>query len=131
MDMDMGAPTAISAKPIRLYLRESAARWRDLGSAYLTILHPSQPAVIAPTGHVLQKKRVLVTSKNVANVLLDVTLCETSFERVARTGIAVSVVEELLDGDGLPVAVGDKGGVGGSRVTVSYTHLTLPTKRIV
>jgi len=106
-----GTPTGITNKPIRLYLRESAAGWRDLGSAYLTILHPADGAVISPTGHLLQMKRVLVTSKN-GNGLLDVTLGETCFERVARTGIAVSVVEEVTGG---ACAVGDRGGVGGSK----------------
>lgn len=118
LDAGMGARTGISNKHIRLYLRESAARWRDLGSAYLTILHPAQPAVITPTGHLLQEKRVVVISKHGGHALLDVTLGETSFERVARTGIAVSVIEELRGNDGVPVAVGDKGGVGGNKVKV-------------
>jgi len=118
MNMSNAAPTGITNKPIRLYLRESATRWRDLGSAYLTVLHPEGNGVITPTGHLLQRKRVRVMSKNGKNVLLDVTASETCFERVARTGIAVSVVEEFMGSDGITGTVGDKGGVAGSKGSV-------------
>ena len=40
------------------------------------------------------EKRVLVMGKTKDVVILDVTLPEGCFERVARTGIAVSILEE-------------------------------------
>ncbi|KAL4766602.1 uncharacterized protein BDW70DRAFT_6370 [Aspergillus foveolatus] len=60
------------------------------------------------------KKRIIIRGKTRGEVLLDVCLDESCFERVARTGIAVSVREE--DEDGPPVT--EKGGVtiGSSRV---------------
>ena len=53
------------------------------------------------------EKRILIKGKTRGEVLLDVCLGESSFERVARTGIAVSVWEENEGG-----AVPQKGGVG-------------------
>ena len=41
-----------------------------------------------------QEKRILINGKTAGEVLLDVCLGESSFERIARTGIAVSVWEE-------------------------------------
>lgn len=61
---------------------------------------------------------MVVAGKTGGQILLDVTLGETSFERVARTGIAVSVVEEVRGRDGAVVGVGSTGGVAGSRVRV-------------
>lgn len=60
------------------------------------------------------EKRIVIRGKTRGEVLLDVCLDESCFERVARTGIAVSVREENEDG---PV-VANKGGVtsGSSRV---------------
>lgn len=52
-------------------------------------------------GNPVQEKRVLITSSKktpTAITLLDVTLHESCFERVARTGIAVSVWEEHQEG---------------------------------
>jgi len=125
INMTRGTPTGITNKRIRLYQRESAAKWRDMGSAHLTILHPSQAAVIAPTGHLIQEKRVLITSKSGNHTLLDVTLGETSFERVARTGLAVSVVEDLVGSNGMRVDVASMGGVGGSKVRVYMIQVSL------
>jgi hypothetical protein len=113
-----GALTGITNKRIRLYLKESASKWRDMGSARLTVLHAKQPAIITSSGHLVQEKRLLVTGKNGGHVLIDVTLGETSFERVARTGIAVSIVEDLMGSDGMRVAVGSTGGVGGNKAKV-------------
>jgi hypothetical protein len=124
INMARGTPTSITNKRIRLYQRESAAKWRDMGSARLTILHPSQAAIIAPTGHLIQEKRVLITGKS-GNTLLDVTLGETSFERVARTGLAVSVVEDLVGSNGMRVDVASMGGVGGSKVRVYMVQVSL------
>lgn len=53
------------------------------------------------------QKRILIRGKTRNEVLLDVCLGESSFERVARTGIAVSVWEENEGG-----AVAKQGGVG-------------------
>ncbi|KAL4809199.1 hypothetical protein BDV18DRAFT_76644 [Aspergillus unguis] len=60
------------------------------------------------------EKRIIIRGKTRGEVLLDVCLDESCFERVARTGIAVSVREENEDGP----TVAQKGGVtsGSSRV---------------
>ncbi|CRG89341.1 hypothetical protein PISL3812_06377 [Talaromyces islandicus] len=55
-----------------------------------------------------QEKRILVQGKTAGEVLLDVCLGESSFERIARTGIAVSVWEDRSGG-----TVQNKGGVTG------------------
>ena len=55
------------------------------------------------------EKRILIRGKTRNEVLLDVCLGESSFERVARTGIAVSVWEEGAAGGAMP----EKGGVTG------------------
>ncbi|KAH8698886.1 hypothetical protein BGW36DRAFT_396528 [Talaromyces proteolyticus] len=55
-----------------------------------------------------QEKRILIHGKTAKEILLDVCLGETSFERVARTGIAVSVWEDRSGG-----TVQHKGGVTG------------------
>jgi hypothetical protein len=55
-----------------------------------------------------QEKRIIVQGKTVGKVLLDVCLGESSFERIARTGIAVSVWEDRAGG-----TVQHKGGVTG------------------
>lgn len=63
----------------------------------------SAPAILQPTMNdhsprALQggmQKRILVQGKGKGETLLDVTLGESCFERVARTGIAVSVWERL------------------------------------
>ncbi|KAK2814264.1 hypothetical protein FQN49_008252 [Arthroderma sp. PD_2] len=119
---------------IRLYTRESATKWRDLGAARLTIL-PADPAPSntpprhsdgqvhsgtpsPPSGDVSgadnsvpprtptssarpgalsrkDEKRILVRSKASGETLVDACLGESCFERVARTGIAVSIWEEF------------------------------------
>ncbi|KAJ5091176.1 hypothetical protein NUU61_006046 [Penicillium alfredii] len=118
----------LSNAKIRLYVRESASKWRDMGAARLTIMpappknppsrpgtavsgrsdssstpHPdsfdgtsSPPAsgTASPRREVEPEKRIIVRGKTRGEVLLDVCLGESSFERVARTGIAVSVWEE-------------------------------------
>jgi len=108
-----GASLGINAVKIRLYARESASKWRDMGSARLTILLPSrpptapgQPAPVLPS--LAKTKRVLVQGTTKGETLLDVTVGETSFERVARTGIAISVFE-----DDASWRVGKVGGVTG------------------
>lgn len=127
----------LSNAKIRLYLRESASKWRDMGAARLTIMpappkNPSRPSTASgrsgdnshappvdgaidsgsssppPSGAADAEKRILIRGKTRGEVLLDVCLGETSFERVARTGIAVSVWEENEGG-----TVAKKGGVTG------------------
>jgi hypothetical protein len=63
-----------------------------------------------------QEKRILVTGKR-GEKLLDVTLGESCFERVARTGIAVSVWEDMVGTNG-ELGVGAVGGVSGTRARV-------------
>ncbi|PGH37022.1 hypothetical protein GX50_00005 [[Emmonsia] crescens] len=125
----------LSNAKVRLYARESASKWRDMGAARLTILlaspvpsppgtggangadgwassaefgngetmmpdgkssaSPPQAAPPLPVASTRrQEKRILIQGKAKGEVLLDVCLGESCFERVARTGIAVSVWEE-------------------------------------
>lgn len=97
-DPSQGTALGIRGAKIRMYERESASKWRDMGSARLTIMHPPRPPGAPPPlmkdGSLKQEKRVVVTGKTKGETLLDVTLGETSFERVARTGIALSVWEQ-------------------------------------
>ena len=130
----------LSNAKIRLYVRENASKWRDMGAARLTIMPASSNSSLnAPNANVVTShkrhrsgddyfaptaptstatptelgsnapssapstprrgaasepaKRILVHGKTRGEVLLDVCLGESSFERVARTGIAVSVWE--------------------------------------
>ncbi|OAX85075.1 hypothetical protein ACJ72_00547 [Emergomyces africanus] len=125
----------LSNAKVRLYARESASKWRDMGAARLTILLASpvasrpvtanangvdarasstelnkgepvlrdaQPSASYPqaappppvSATSRQEKRILIRGKTNGEALLDVCLGESCFERVARTGIAVSVWEE-------------------------------------
>lgn len=142
----------LSNAKIRLYVRESTTRWRDMGAARLTIMPvtpkssrpgtsgsmklstddeittgvpymkkdsgdfldesvpegASTPTPAASPQRVMmtQEKRILIHGKTRNEVLLDVCLGESSFERVARTGIAISVWEDHTGG-----AIQQKGGV--------------------
>jgi len=109
----------ITNAKIRLYQRETASKWQDKGPARLTIMHPPQEfqANMSP-GRTRQEKRIVVTGKTHDQPLLDVTLGETSFERVARTGIAVSVWEHLIGPNGEVGQASHTGGVVGTRVKV-------------
>ena len=64
------------------------------------------------------EKRIMLNGKTKGEVLLDVTLGESSFERVARTGIAVSVWEENRGPNGEMGHVAAKGGVSLARAKV-------------
>ena len=136
---NMAAATIANAK-IRLYQRESQSKWRDMGAARLAITDPvrasnSHPAAgqssangsvshsgsgssgvtsaVAPSAAPSrQEKRIIATGKTKGETLLDVTLGESCFERVARTGIAVSVWEETVGPNGEIGQVGAVGGVG-------------------
>ncbi|PWY90122.1 hypothetical protein BO70DRAFT_308671 [Aspergillus heteromorphus CBS 117.55] len=124
----------LSNAKIRLYLRETQSKWRDMGAARLTIMpvssdpasgpgstadgldgsgSPPGSGSASPRRGIEPEKRILVRGKTRNEVLLDVCLGESSFERVARTGIAVSVWEENEGG-----AMPKKGGVtvGSSRI---------------
>jgi hypothetical protein len=67
-----------------------------MGSARLSILLPPRPSPGIPASPrtIGLEKRILVSGKTRGETLLDVTLGESCFERVARTGIAVSVWED-------------------------------------
>ncbi|KAJ5901570.1 hypothetical protein N7495_002098 [Penicillium taxi] len=114
----------LSNSKIRIYLRESASKWRDMGAARLTIMPaPSSQTSSRPgtavsgrsssSGHgdlsgtsppssgaatPGSEKRIIIRGKTRGEVLLDACLPESRFERVARTGIAVSVHEENNEG---------------------------------
>jgi hypothetical protein len=135
----------LSNAKIRIYLRESASRWRDMGAARLTIMPappknpPSRPGTAVsgrsegsrddstsppssgaatPRRDAEPEKRIIVRGKTRGEVLLDVCLPESSFERVARTGIAVSVHEENEGG-----AIAKQGGVGTSTQRIYMIQL--------
>lgn len=121
------APIGLSNAKIRLYIRETASKWRDMGSAHLTITRPppaASPAPGSPGGTAARpasrvgEKRVLVQGKTQGEVLLDVCLDESRFERVASRGIAVSVWEDARGPNGEVGVVGAVGGVVGGRVRV-------------
>lgn len=130
----------LSNAKIRIYLRETASKWRDMGAARLTIMPappknpPSRPGTAVsgrsegsgthgdstgssppssgaatPRRDVEAEKRIIIRGKTRGEVLLDVCLPESSFERVARTGIAVSVHEDTAGG-----GVAKQGGVTAS-----------------
>lgn len=137
----------LSNAKIRLYVRESTTKWRDLGPARLTIM-PATPRSLSRPGTaenntdevsaaaataadgtnppppiggstsprrpiLPQEKRIIIRGKTAGETLLDVCLGESSFERVARTGIAVSVWEEHEGGN-----IAEKGGVTGGAFRV-------------
>ena len=118
------APIGLSNAKIRLYVRETASKWRDMGSARLTIMRPDRSNVgpegrpMNSTHQGLDEKRILIHGKTKGEMLLDVQLGESCFERVARTGIALSVWEDVVGPNGEVGVVGAVGGVGGGRATV-------------
>ncbi|KNG46055.1 glycoside hydrolase family 105 protein [Stemphylium lycopersici] len=129
-----GAPAGITNTKCRLYERESLKKWRDMGSARLTIMLPSpNPSVPSSPTNARQRapgtrdhrqeRRILLTGKKHGEVLLDVTLSETCFERVARSGIAVSVWEDNVDEDGQIGGVGKTGGVLGARARIFMVQM--------
>jgi hypothetical protein len=126
----MGPSLGITNAKIRLYVRQpKGGKWQDLGSARLSIMQReldqgiNTPAMIQ-TG---VEKRIIVTGKGKSSfgslggtarlgaIILDVTLGESCFERVARTGIAVSVWEDVLGESG---GVAATGGVSEKRIKV-------------
>ncbi|KAF2430970.1 hypothetical protein EJ08DRAFT_733731 [Tothia fuscella] len=115
----------ITNAKIRLYARQSqSSKWADLGAARLSIMQRDNQGINTPI--MLQtgvEKRILVVGKSkAAEVMLDVTLGESCFERVARTGIAVSVWEDVVpEGHGGGVAA--TGGVAEKRVKIYMIQL--------
>ncbi|CAG7990998.1 unnamed protein product [Penicillium olsonii] len=120
----------LSNAKIRLYARESASKWRDLGAARMTIM-PAPPATTprpstsrsdssiqpdessppasgaaSPRRAMEAEKRIVIRGKTRGETMLDVCLGEDAFERIARTGIAVSIREENEE-----EGVAQKGGV--------------------
>jgi len=138
VDLSKGSPLGINNAKIRLYVRETASKWRDMGAGRLTIMRPlnaAHPPLSAAAGglspggsgagssrahglHGAEEKRILVRGKTKGELLLDVCLGESSFERVARTGIALSVWEEVVGPGGVVGTVGAIGGVAGRRARV-------------
>ncbi|MCJ1226884.1 hypothetical protein MMC12_003539 [Toensbergia leucococca] len=127
LDSSKAAPIGLSNAKIRLYTRETASRWRDMGSARLTIMRPTNVASpseglsprLSGTAHLGgNEKRILINGKTKGEILLDVCLGESCFERVARTGIALSVWEDVVGPNGEVGVVGAVGGVGGGRARV-------------
>ncbi|KAL8821980.1 MAG: hypothetical protein Q9223_000060 [Gallowayella weberi] len=128
---DPNSNIGLSNTKIRLYQRESNTKWRDMGSARLTIMRPSPPDLSSGTSALgestvrpnsahqgAHEKRILVHGKTKGEVLLDATLGETCFERVGRQGIAVSVWEDIVGPNGEVGTVGAVGGVGAGRAKV-------------
>ncbi|KAI5812511.1 hypothetical protein BZA77DRAFT_139847 [Pyronema omphalodes] len=94
---------------IRFYRRENPSKWQDIGNARLIVLKPVDGQRARNQGE--DEKRVVIVNKKGTIVHLDVILGESAFERVARTGIAISILtgEGEEDGTGKP---GDTGGLG-------------------
>ena len=131
------APIGLNNAKIRLYIRETASKWRDMGSAKLTIMPPERNTMGpdgrplsssgAPPPYIIHEKRIVINGKTKGEVLLDEQLGERSFERVARTGIAVSVWEDVVGPNGELGVVNAVGGVAGGRakvymIQVSHDH---------
>ncbi|KAL8803047.1 MAG: hypothetical protein Q9182_003417 [Xanthomendoza sp. 2 TL-2023] len=136
---DPNSNIGLSNTKIRLYQRESNTRWRDMGSARLTIMRPSPPDLSSGTSasgestvrpnnahQGAHEKRILVHGKTKGEVLLDATLGETCFERVGRQGIAVSVWEDIVGPNGEVGTVGAVGGVGAGRAKVYMIQVSFP-----
>lgn len=124
-DLSQGTPLGITNAKIRLHYRETATKWRDMGSARLTIMIPPRPNPNVPASPRTTglEKRILVQGKTHGETLLDVTLGESCFERVARTGIAVSVWEDNMGPNGELGHVAASGGVGSSRARTFMIQL--------
>ncbi|KAF1986412.1 hypothetical protein K402DRAFT_421264 [Aulographum hederae CBS 113979] len=133
----------ITNMKVRLYIRQSQSKWVDLGSARMSIMQPTLTPLTTPPQtaggdgspraptHQRQvsvsnspsklqsgpEKRIVIHTKN-EDCLLDVTLGESCFERIARTGIAVSVWEDVRGKNGEVVNVAPTGGVADKTVKV-------------
>ena len=123
---------------IRLYERDTAFKWRDMGAARLTVLQPERNTT-SPDGRpssgggivpAVHEKRVLVHGKTKGEILLDAQLGENCFERVARTGIALSIWEDAIGPNGEVGVVGAVGGVAGGRAKVYMIQVRMPLGHI-
>ncbi|KAA8898779.1 hypothetical protein FN846DRAFT_991200 [Sphaerosporella brunnea] len=116
----------MSPMKIRLYRRDHPSKWRDLGNARLNVFKPMEGARPGK-GPSEDDKRIVITNKKGDTVLLDVVLGESAFERVARTGIAVSVLtgEGEEDGTGKP---SQSGGIG-AKSTVYMMQVCCPSSK--
>jgi hypothetical protein len=125
LDPRLGTPLGISNAKIRLYIRESSYKWKDLGSARLTVMLPPRqdPTIAANPKATGLEKRVLIYGKNQGEVLLDVTLGEQCFERIARTGIAISVWQENTGPNGETGFAHAVGGVGSAKSRVFMVQM--------
>ncbi|KAJ8101284.1 hypothetical protein POJ06DRAFT_221606 [Lipomyces tetrasporus] len=70
----------------RLFLRQNALKWRNLGPAKLSI-----------TGVPDDGGNKVTVKRHDGQVLFDLALGQSSFERVGRTGLAVHVMNELAE----------------------------------
>ncbi|EOD44772.1 hypothetical protein GTA08_BOTSDO11428 [Neofusicoccum parvum] len=129
-DPTLDSQGSILNTKIRLYARESQQKWRDMGAARLSIMRPSRPSSPGANPYVRQgqgspgqrnieaEKRIVVLGKTRGETLLDVTLSESCFERVARTGIAVSVWEDTVGTNDEMGGIPAIGGVAGTKARV-------------
>ena len=125
IDPRLGTPLGLTDMKIRLYLRETPSKWRDMGSARMTIVLPPRPDPETPADPrtLGQEKRIIISGKTKGETLIDATLGENCFERVARTGIAVSIWEEHLGPNGELGQVAAVGGVNGARAKVYMVQM--------
>lgn len=133
-----GMPLGIMNTKIRLYARESQQKWRDMGAARLSIMRPSRPSSPNANPYVRQgqgspgqrnpeaEKRIVVLGKTKGETLLDVTLGESCFERVARTGIAVSVWEDTVGTNEEVGGIPAIGGLTGTKARVYMIQVSVP-----
>ncbi|EPS41324.1 hypothetical protein H072_4803 [Dactylellina haptotyla CBS 200.50] len=122
----------VSNLKVKLWKRESATKWADLGAGRLNIITP-------PPGHAARgggglnsnEKRIVIRDRKGQNTLLDVVLGESCFERVARTGIAVHVP---FEDDGFVPTLVRAGSTGRSSIFMLQfkgENETMETFRIV
>lgn len=121
IEPSMGTPVGITNAKARLYLRETDSKWRDLGATRLTILLPPRPQTFdgADPAMLGLTKRILVCGKSKGQILLDKTLPENAFERIQRTGVAVTFWEDVTGPNGEIGYAAATGGVS-SRRTRTY-----------
>ncbi|RFU25574.1 hypothetical protein B7463_g10770, partial [Scytalidium lignicola] len=102
---------------IRLYLLATRSKWEDLGSALLTVTQPPPGMRQASSLYQGIERRVVVrtNTKNPKEslVLLDVVLGGRCFQRVGRTGVLVTVWEDITGPNGEIGMIGAVGGVSG------------------
>ncbi|KAK3057496.1 hypothetical protein LTR09_001680 [Extremus antarcticus] len=125
-DLRMGTPLGITNTKCHFYIRHNMTSWRDLGHARLTVMLPPRPDPTIPADPTSTgiAKRVLVMGKR-GNTLLDITLPEHCFERLGRTGVAVTLWSELVGPNGELGHAAATGGVGTSQTKKYLIQLAL------